>query len=91
MSKLSSWTNRSGATRPPSPHVHCWNAGLLELTVGCLQPEDEGKAADWAYLTHLLRDAAGHYDEETVLPLPLHLANQMEEYVLPVQPDDDSA
>lgn len=88
VSKLSTWANSAGKSRPSTPQVHTWNSRILEMTVASLQPEDEGKAADWAYLTHLLRDAAGHFDERTMLPLPLHLAKLMDEYVLPITPED---
>ncbi len=47
----------------------------------------------WAALAHCQRDLADTYKSTTVLPLPLHLAKQAAEYVLPdleeEEPDDD--
>jgi len=42
-------------------------------------------------LVHELRLAASHYDQVTKLPLPLHLAKQMEEYVMPMRPVTNTA
>ena len=79
LSKLSSWT-KNGKTVAPSPDTYCWNPGLVELTVACIQPNDE--IWPWAALTHELRHLALNYDEALKLPLPLYLAQQIEEYVL---------
>ncbi|MBE7556779.1 MAG: DUF3893 domain-containing protein [Anaerolineales bacterium] len=51
------------------------------MTVVCLQPEDK-EIWPWAAMIHELRNAAMHYADATALPLPLHLAQGMEEYVL---------
>jgi argonaute-like protein/RNase H domain-containing protein/MID domain-containing protein len=85
MSKLSPWQNRDGIDVPPSTRQHAWNAGFCELTAVCLQDGDSPE--EWAALAQALRQAAGHHPEATTLPLPLHLAAQMEEYVLPL-PDE---
>ena len=42
-------------------------------------------------MVHELRLAASHYDQVTKLPLPLHLAKQMEEYVMPMRPVTNTA
>jgi hypothetical protein len=73
---------------PPRPDLPAWNPGLFELTVACLQPEDRDPTP-WAALVHTLRHAAPHYDEALALPLPLHLAKLMEEYVFTVEDEDD--
>lgn len=80
LSKADVWGPNSGDTRDPRPDAHAWNPGLFELTVACLQPNDT--ASPWAALTHELRNQALHYDEATALPLPLHLGQLMEEYVV---------
>jgi hypothetical protein len=89
LSKFDEWTTprtkRSYQARPDSP---AWNPGLFELTVACLQPEDRDPTP-WAALVHTLRHAAPHYDEALALPLPLHLAKLMEEYVFTVEDEDD--
>jgi hypothetical protein len=64
--------NRNG------PATAVWNPRLYELTV--IAPAQE-QPWPWAVLGHELRLAALQYDEATALPLPLHLAKQIEEYV----------
>jgi tetratricopeptide (TPR) repeat protein len=80
LSKVSSWTTKKGKTFEPSPDTYFWNPGLVELTVACIQPDDE--VLPWAALTHELRHLALHYNEALKLPLPLHLAKQIGDYVL---------
>lgn len=69
-----------------------WNPAIVEITVAALQPGDTPLA--WAAYTHELRQALIHYDEATVLPLPLHLAELMAEYAIafaPLHESDDEA
>lgn len=80
LSKASSWTTRTGEGRQPAPKSYAWNPAMYELTVACIQPGDD--PVTWAALTHELRNTASHYNESTALPLPLHLAKLVEEYVL---------
>jgi hypothetical protein len=87
LSKISSWSNKKGKWSAPAPEKSVWNPGLLELTVAGIQPDDE--IWTWAALTHELRSVALHYDEALGLPLPLHLAKQMEEYVLLIDVDEE--
>ncbi len=87
LSKISSWSNKNGKWSAPAPEKSVWNPGLLELTVAGIQPDDE--IWTWAALTHELRSVALHYDEALGLPLPLHLAKQMEEYVLLIDVDEE--
>lgn len=79
-SKFGPWTNKRGKVFEKSPDTFYWNPGLVELTVACLQPGDD--PFPWVALTHELRHIALQYDEYLKLPLPLHLAKQIEEYVL---------
>lgn len=82
LSKVTHWKGpRMKNLANPSPRKYIWNPGLYELTVACLQPNDH-TVWPWAAITHELRNAALHYDDATALPLPLHLARGMEEYVL---------
>ena len=91
MSKAEDWTspNRPDVIRSKRLNVSTWNPGLYELTVAALQPEDGGNAAPWAYLTHDLRKSCLHFEDATALPLPLHLAKLMEEYILNIEIQDD--
>jgi hypothetical protein len=52
---------------------------IIELFLPILQDGDE--ADQWAMVVHRLRQMAGHHDEATQLPLPLHLARGLTEYV----------
>jgi hypothetical protein len=78
--------------QPPRPNKQVWNQHLVEILVASLQKGD--RAEDWAALTHELRSAAPYFDSTTILPWPLHLAQQIEEYLLPIKvnyvADEDS-
>jgi hypothetical protein len=80
LSKLTEWQDRSGNIHSPDPSKQAWNPGLFELTVAALQPGDTPER--WAALVHELRNVAIQYNDATALPLPLHLAKQIGEYVL---------
>jgi len=59
-----------------------WNPGIVEMTVVCADPNE---AQTYAVLANELRHHfASHYAQPTVLPLPLHLAALLGEYVLPL-------
>ena len=40
---------------------------------------------EWVHYTNSLRKGAVQYDEETVMPLPMHLAAKLQEYILVVK------
>jgi hypothetical protein len=65
-----------------------WNPGLFELTIAARQQDDTPEL--WAAITHKLRQAAPQYDEATALPLPLHLAQAVKEYVLLTDAAEDT-
>lgn len=52
---------------------------MIELYPLQLQPGDI--AADWIFYTNALRHIPIQYNQSTVLPLPLHLAEALEEYL----------
>ena len=86
LSKVSSSTSKRGKALEASPKTAFRNPGLIELTVACIQPGDE--VFPWAAITHKLRHIALQYDEALRLPLPLHLAKQIEEYVLLIENEE---
>jgi hypothetical protein len=90
-SKAEMWSSRTSPDRfvPPKPNRPTWNPGLYELTVAALQPEDNGDPTIWAHLTHELRQSCLHFEDATALPLQLHLAKLMGEYILSVDIQDD--
>jgi hypothetical protein len=59
-----------------------WNPAIIEITVAALQPTDDPLI--WAAYIHELRRALIHYDGATALPLLLHLAEAVSEYVVPL-------
>lgn len=59
------------------PGKECKRPDMLEIYPIHLKEGDDPK--DWAYLAHKLRMAAHQYKETLRLPLPLHLANKLEE------------
>ncbi|MFF5230315.1 RNaseH domain-containing protein [Dactylosporangium sp. NPDC000521] len=58
-----------------------WNPQLVEYFVAALQTGD--KPESWAAAAHQFRYAAAHFDDPTLLALPLHLARKAGEYLLP--------
>jgi hypothetical protein len=66
---------------PARPNAQVWNPQFIEFFVAGLQDGDEPEY--WAALAHELRYAAPYVKEPTILPWPLHLAEQVEEYLLP--------
>ncbi|GAA3450550.1 pPIWI_RE module domain-containing protein [Dactylosporangium matsuzakiense] len=72
-----------GKHTAPNPKAQVWNPQLIELLVAGVQDGDAPE--HWATLAHDLRDAAPYVRNTTVLPWPLHLAEQIEEYLLPAK------
>lgn len=64
---------------PATPDRFTWNPRVCELTVYATQEGDD--PAVWASFAHQLRKMALQFDDTTILPLPLHLADKLEEYV----------
>lgn len=60
-----------------------WNPQLIELAVLGCHPDDGDRAEALALAVHQLRQAPDYADALS-LPLPLHLAEQADEYVLPL-------
>jgi len=83
---------RNGRLVAPQPKAQVWNAQLVEFFVAACQEGD--RPEHWAALAHDLRDAAPYARSTTTLPWPLHLAEQIEEYLLPTRithlEDDES-
>jgi hypothetical protein len=63
-----------------------WNPALVEITVAGCQPGDNPEA--FALAIHQLRQAPDYLDALS-LPLPLHLAELVQEYVLPTETDGE--
>jgi hypothetical protein len=87
LSKGMSQTKTDKAGNPknitPNPTVAAWNPSIVEMTISCTQP---GEALMCATIADELRHAmASHYNHPTVYPIPLHLAQLIEEYVLPLE------
>lgn len=91
--KYSHYFSKAGPwTSPTNPNKYnkadlgksTWNPVLYELTVAALQPEDKDDPLPWVQLVHDLRQSTIHYSDATALPLPLHLAKLMEEYILSI-------
>ncbi|MEX5710500.1 RNaseH domain-containing protein [Parafrankia sp. FMc6] len=76
----------SGKLVAPRLKAQVWNAQFIELLVAGAQDGDEPE--HWAALAHDLREAAPYVRDTTVLPWPLHLAQQLEEYLLPAKIGD---
>ncbi|GIJ36326.1 pPIWI_RE module domain-containing protein [Micromonospora sediminimaris] len=76
----------NGKLTAPKPKAQVWNPQFIELLVAGIQDGDQ--PGHWAALAHELRDAAPYVRGTTVLPWPLHLAEQIEEYLLPTRITD---
>jgi pPIWI_RE module N-terminal domain/RNaseH domain of pPIWI_RE/MID domain of pPIWI_RE len=92
-SKLESWASTrddpDDDLRAPSPDLLAWNPNLLEIVLPCLQPTDDPES--WATLVHHMRVNAVQYKDATKLPLPLHLASLIKEYLPPANGQADES
>jgi hypothetical protein len=80
LSKIVATAHDDGLTSP-NPRARVWNSQFVELLVAGIQDGDQPE--HWAALAHDLRRAAAPYSRgTTALPWPLHLAKQIEEYLL---------
>lgn len=82
-SMVESTQKQDGSTRSAQPGARVWNHQLVEVAAVSLQAGDD--AESWAALAHDLRWAAPHYGHATTLPWPLHLAQLIGEYIVPIQ------
>jgi hypothetical protein len=78
---------KTGETREegPQPGAFAWNPAIVEMTVSCMKAEDAPMSAVVA--NELRSHFAAQVGAATVFPLPLHLASQLDEYVLPLAKD----
>jgi hypothetical protein len=67
----------------PKPNQQVWNQQFIELLVAAIQDGD--RPEQWAALAHELRRVAPYVKVTTIMPWPLHLAEQVEEYLLPIK------
>ncbi|MEU8024217.1 RNaseH domain-containing protein [Micromonospora haikouensis] len=74
---------RKGKITAPKAKAQVWNPQFIELLVAGIQHGDQPE--HWAALAHDLRDAAAYVRNTTILPWPLHLAEQIEQYLLPTK------
>lgn len=79
VSKIAQWEAK-GMTRQPRPGARPGNPQLVEITVAMIQSGDD--PLDLAGTVHSLRQAAVHFKDALILPLPLHLCELAREYVL---------
>lgn len=66
-----------------------WNQSALEISWLSLQPED--KPEEWTLVVHRLREASPFINAETVtlLPQPVHSAQQISEYISRLSVEED--
>lgn len=64
------------------PTLNFAEKDMVELYPLQLQPEDD--AAQWIFYTNALRHISIQYKQSTVLPLPLHLAERLKEYLFDI-------
>jgi len=75
----SQYTGSFKASRIDHPNQRFAEKDMIELYPLQLQPGDD--AANWVFYTNALRHIPIQYNQSTVLPLPLHLAETLEEYL----------
>jgi hypothetical protein len=75
----SQYTSSFKASRIDHPKQRFAEKDMVELYPIQLQPGDN--AADWVFYANALRHIPIQYNQSTVLPLPLHLAKALEEYL----------
>ena len=74
------YTGSYTTSRVDQPRNSYAEKAVIELYPLQLQPGDD--AIQWINEVHALRELAVQYDQMTSLPLPLHLAGQLEEYLM---------
>ena len=74
------YTDSYTKSRVNQPKNNYAEKTVIELYPLQLQPGDNAK--QWINEVHALRELAIQYDQMTSLPLPLHLARQLEEYLM---------
>lgn len=77
--KDSRYTESFRKSKINSPQQQFAEKDMIELYPLQLQPGD--KATDWIFYVNALRHIPIQYDQSTVLPLPLHLAQALKEYL----------
>ncbi|MEW8979882.1 MAG: RNaseH domain-containing protein [Symbiobacterium sp.] len=77
---------RPSDSKLDKPGKQGWLPRLMEAVVLLNTPGED--PAQWAAVAHHLRIMASHHREALMLPLPLHLATCLEEYVLPLPEED---
>lgn len=75
----SQYTSSFRASRIDHPKQRFAEKDMIELYPLQLQPGDD--ATNWVFYTNALRHIPIQYNQSTVLPLPLHLAKALEEYL----------
>lgn len=75
----SQYTRSFKASRIDHPKQRFAEKDMIELYPLQLQPGD--KAENWVFYTNALRHIPIQYNQSLVLPLPLHLAEGLEEYL----------
>lgn len=75
----SQYTNSFKASRIDHPRQRFAEKDMIELYPIQLQPGD--KVENWVFYTNALRHIPIQYKQSLVLPLPLHLAEGLEEYL----------
>lgn len=75
----SQYTSSFKASRIDHPKQRFAEKDMIELYPLQLQAGDDD--ADWIFYTNALRHIPIQYSQSTVLPLPLHLAKALEEYL----------
>lgn len=73
------YTSSFKASKIDHPKQRFAEKDMIELYPLQLQPGDD--AANWVFYTNALRHIPIQYSQSTVLPLPLHLAKALEEYL----------
>lgn len=73
------YTNSFKASKIDHPRQRFAEKDMIELYPLQLQPGDDAKS--WVFYTNALRHIPIQYNQSTALPLPLHLAKCLEEYL----------
>lgn len=58
-----------------------------EIFLPVLQPEDDPE--HWAFFVHAMRHMSPHYDYALQIPMPLHYARQVREYIIDLAQNDE--
>ena len=78
---------RTGKSKIEDPWHQAAMPAVEEIFLPVLQPGDDPE--QWAFFVHAMRHMSPHYDHALQMPMPLHYARQVSEYIIDLAQHDE--